>query len=184
MSTKSLLYYSMQITSPPCCYPCHCHLQFTSCRQTITALFNIYHSVIFSVHVSNSGFIVVKYLCSLSTYVVLTLSISIHAMGSWQGNPFHATGLLWRETTGHYGFPSQWASNAGIGFLCWQSEQADEHTVELLVIWDAMSLMWHCSAFTLLCVSQTKRCARDLAMYDIRPKWILKLTFHVVSFAL
>ena len=60
---------------------------------------------------------------------------------SWHGNTFHVTGPLWWESTSHL-----WtkASNTGLEVLFNNNlNETIEQTVELSVIWDAMTLMWH-----------------------------------------
>ena len=62
-------------------------------------------------------------------------------MMKWLGNVFRISGLLWKESTGHRWFPltkgHQW------WFIwCWP-KRAVGNTVELPVIWDTMTLMWH-----------------------------------------
>ena len=58
-------------------------------------------------------------------------------------NAFYITGHLWRESTVTSGLPSQRASDVELQyFLCGQSEWIIKQTVELSVIWDAMTLIW------------------------------------------
>ena len=57
------------------------------------------------------------------------------------------TGHWWGESTGYRWIPFTKASSADLWcFLC-THEQSVEQTMELLVIWNAMSVMWrHCNA--------------------------------------
>ena len=66
---------------------------------------------------------------------------------SWcRQNTFHITGALWQEPTGDRWLPAhQWCGPLALSYMlartnCWTD--AVEQIVELLMIWDAMTLMW------------------------------------------
>ena len=62
---------------------------------------------------------------------------------SWHGSTFCITGPLWGDSPVTHGFHSQRDSKCrAFMFSTSFAEQAVEQTVELLVIWDAMMLMW------------------------------------------
>ena len=63
-------------------------------------------------------------------------------MTSSNGNIFHVTGPLWRESAGHRWTPLTKASDAEICCFLWYApEQTVEKTTETLVIWDAIALI-------------------------------------------
>ena len=63
-------------------------------------------------------------------------------MTSSNGNIFRVTGPLWGESTGHRWIPLTKASNAERWCFLWCApQQTAEQTVDMLVIWDAMSLI-------------------------------------------
>ena len=68
-------------------------------------------------------------------------------MTSWHGNDYHITVPLWGESTGDRWIPFIKAGNVDLWwFLCCQPEQAFEQSVDLSMIWDAMTPMWrHCN---------------------------------------
>ena len=65
-----------------------------------------------------------------------------YMMMSSFGNVFHVSGPLWGESTVHWWIPLTKASSADLWWiLSYTPEQMVEQTVELLVIWDTMSVM-------------------------------------------
>ena len=80
-------------------------------------------------------------LTSVNASSILTRDIVIMITSS-HGNTFRITDSLWVESRSHL-FPLPGASNAEIWcFLCWSPERYVEQTIELLVIWDAITLSW------------------------------------------
>ena len=63
---------------------------------------------------------------------------------SYHGKSFHATHCPFpREATGLRWIPPHRGSDAELWWcLCWWPKQAVEQNLELLVIWDTMTLMW------------------------------------------
>ena len=65
-------------------------------------------------------------------------------MTSWHGLAFYITGPLWGEPTAHWWIPLTKASNVELWcFVRYWPEEAVEHTIELLVIWDAVMSNHH-----------------------------------------
>ena len=62
----------------------------------------------------------------------------------WYGNTFCITGPFWKESTGECRFPSLRTSDVELWCLfCCYHCQAVEQTMELSVILDVITLMWH-----------------------------------------
>ena len=72
-------------------------------------------------------------------------------MTSSQGNAYCVTSPLWGESTGHWWIPLTKANRKELWCFLWcMPKETVEQTVELLVIWDAMSVMWcHCNAYSI-----------------------------------
>ena len=69
-------------------------------------------------------------------------SISGFMMTSSIRNIFRVTGSLWGESTGHWGIPSDVASDVERWcFLWYEPKQTVEQTLETSVIWDAITLI-------------------------------------------
>ena len=68
---------------------------------------------------------------------------NVFVMMTWtNGNIFHITGPLWGEFTGHRWIPLTKASNAELWCLLLSApEQTVEQTIEMPVIWDAITLI-------------------------------------------
>ena len=64
---------------------------------------------------------------------------------SWHEKAFCTTSPLCGNPLVTRKFPNTWPVMQGFDvlFLCYWSEQADEQTIELPVIWDTMMSMWH-----------------------------------------
>ena len=63
-------------------------------------------------------------------------------MTSSNGNIFCVTGPLRGESTGHRWIPLTKASDAELWYFLWSvPEQTAEQTIEMLVIWDAITLI-------------------------------------------
>ena len=75
--------------------------------------------------------------------------------------------------------PSQRISNAEFWwlFFCYQPENAYDHTVNSLVIWDTMALMWHhCNVYWWVFINMISMYIDKHTCHDVICLW------HVVSF--
>ena len=73
--------------------------------------------------------------------------ITSYMTTSRYGNAFRITGLWWGKSSGHLRIPlTKDQQCLRLTSLCCLSEQAVEQTVQLTMIWDAITLMWgHCN---------------------------------------
>ena len=63
-------------------------------------------------------------------------------MMSSNGNIFRVTGPLWGESTGHRWIPLPKANDAELWCFVWYApEQTVEQTVEMVAIWNAITLI-------------------------------------------
>ena len=77
----------------------------------------------------------------LETWYFLTCSANI-MMTSSNGSIFRVTGLLGGESIGNWWIPLTKASDAELWYFLWSApEQTVEHTIETLMIWDAIALI-------------------------------------------
>ena len=66
----------------------------------------------------------------------------LHMMTSSNGNIFRVIGPFAMGTTGHRWIPLTKATDADLRCFLWSApEQMVEQTIEMLVIWDAMTLV-------------------------------------------